>query len=163
MRYDSGRKDQSRSLRCGINRSQQTTTCDPSAARLRIDKDLPHSRQVNHQAAIAGAETCKAMSSTTNGGKNSNLGGGSDCVLHIAYICAARDKSWRASHHAVPNGTRLFVAAFAGAEQITFKSPVKRRVNLFAGFDHLVLSLQNVLIVSFEECCAGGFAGTTVK
>jgi hypothetical protein len=82
--------------------------------------------------------------STTDGGEDSVLCGGSDCGLHIAYICTARDKAWCASHHAIPNGARIFVTPFAGAQQITFESPVERRVNLFAGFDHLVLSWQNV-------------------
>jgi hypothetical protein len=66
-----------------------------------------------------------------------------DCVLHIAYIGAARDEARCASYHAIPNDTRVFVATFAGAQQITFESAVERRVNLFAGFDHLLLSLEN--------------------
>ncbi|MFZ0799837.1 MAG: hypothetical protein WAM98_18780 [Terriglobales bacterium] len=143
MRDDTGGKYQPHFLRCGINRSQQATPCDPSPARLRINHDVPHSRQINHQAAIAGAKTCQAMPSTTNGGKNSNLRSGSDCALHIAYIRAAGNQSWRASGQAIPNGTRVFVAAIAWAEQITFESPVERRVNFFAGFDHLVHSLPN--------------------
>jgi hypothetical protein len=62
--------------------------------------------------------------------------------LHIAYICAARDKARFTSYHAIPDRTRVFVAAFARTQQIAFESPVERRVNLFAGFDHLVLSWQ---------------------
>ena len=65
------------------------------------------------------------MPSATNRGKNSGFGGDSDCVLHIAYICAARDKSRRASDHTIPNGTRVFVAAIARAQQITFELPVE--------------------------------------
>jgi hypothetical protein len=64
--------------------------------------------------------------------------------LHIAYICATRDKARSSSYHDIPDGTRVFEAAFARAQQITFELPVERRVNLFAGFDHRAL-LVNVL------------------
>jgi hypothetical protein len=143
MRDYARRKHETGFLRHDINRAQQTTPCNPSPARLWIDSDLPHPRQVNYQTTIARAKACKAMPSTTNSGSHSNLRGGSDCVLHIAYICAACNQSWRASYHAIPNGTSIFVAAIAWAQQIAFKSPVERRVNLFAGFDHLMLSLQS--------------------
>jgi hypothetical protein len=144
VRDDARRKDQSGFLRRGIHRRQQAPACDSSASRPRIDNDLPHSREVNHEAVIAGAKTSQAVPSASNGGQNSNLRGGSDCVLHIAYIRAARDQSWRASYHAIPNGARGFVAALARAKQIAFESPEERRVNLVAGFEHFAVSLQNV-------------------
>ncbi|MGA7460741.1 MAG: hypothetical protein WBW69_10970 [Candidatus Korobacteraceae bacterium] len=56
------------------------------------------------------------MPSTTDRGENSGLSGSSDCVLHVAYICATRDKAWFASYHAIPNGTRVFIPALAGAQ-----------------------------------------------
>jgi hypothetical protein len=84
------------------------------------------------------------MPTTTDCSKNSYLRGGADCVLHVAYICAARDETWCASYHAIPDATRFFVAAIARTHQVTFELPVERRVNLFAGFDHCVLTLQNV-------------------
>src|SRR5580658_3721 len=70
MRDDAGRKDQACFLRCGIDRSQQTAAGDLSPAALGIDTDVAHGRQVNDQAAIAGAETCKTMPSTTDCGQN---------------------------------------------------------------------------------------------
>jgi hypothetical protein len=146
VRDHAGGKYQPCFLRCGINRSQQATSRDPGPARLRINRDLAHSRQINYQAAVACAETCEAVPSTADGSKKSGLSARSDCVLHIAYICAARDKAGGASYHAVPNGTRAFVAAFAGTQQITFESTVERRVNFFAGFHHLVISLRDVFI-----------------
>ena len=75
------------------------------------------------------------MPSTTDGGKNSGLGGGPDCSLHIAYIQAARDEAGPARYHAVPDGPRVLVAVIGGAQQIAFESPVERGVNLFAGLD----------------------------
>jgi hypothetical protein len=80
------------------------------------------------------------MPSATDSGKNSDFRSGSDCVLHIAHIRAARDKAWGARYHGIPNYTRFLVAAFAGAQQIAFESPVERGVDLLARFNHLVLS-----------------------
>jgi hypothetical protein len=143
---DAGGKDQSCFLRCGINRSQQTAACDARPAGIGINSDVAHSREVNHHAAIACAETRKAMPSAADSGKNSGLIGGSDGNLHVAYICAACDKAWRANYHAVPNDAGVFVGAFARAQQIAFESSAERRVSLFAGFDHRGLSLQNVFL-----------------
>ena len=123
MRDDARGENQSCLLRCGINRSQQTTSGDPGPARFRIDRNLAHFRQVNHHAAVARAKTCEAVSSAADGGKNSDFRGRSDCVLHIAHVCAAHDKAWGASYHCIPNDARVFVAAFAGAQQVTFESP----------------------------------------
>ena len=91
-----------------------------------------HSREVDHQAAIAGAETCKAMSSATDGSEKSDLRRGADRALYVAYICAARNQSGRAVKHAIPDAARVFVVALAGTQQITFKSAVERRVDLIA-------------------------------
>jgi hypothetical protein len=86
------------------------------------------------------------MPTTTDGGENSGLRACSDGALHIAYIRAACDDARRAGHHTIPNDTRVFVAAFSRAQQITFESLVERRVNIFAGVDHFVISSQNVLV-----------------
>jgi hypothetical protein len=56
-----------------------------------MNRDLTHPRQVNHQAMIAGAESCEAMPSTTDRRWNSDGAGTSDCALYIAYIDAPRD------------------------------------------------------------------------
>jgi hypothetical protein len=80
------------------------------------------------------------MASATDSGKNSDFRSGSDCILHIAYICAARDYARAARYHTIPNDPRVLVAAFARAQQFTFESPAERRVNLFAGFNHFALS-----------------------
>src|ERR1700730_18592245 len=108
------------------------------------------------------------MPPTTDGGKNAGLRSSSDCVLHIAHIRAARDEPWCASYHAIPNDTRVFVGAFARAQQLTLESPVERRVNLFAGLDHLVLSSQNIFlepttIRAAKPWCDAGLAGTKEK
>jgi hypothetical protein len=85
------------------------------------------------------------MSSTTDGGKNPGLRASTNCVLYIGDICAARDQSGHASYHAIPNGACFVVPVFAGTQQVTLKSSAERRVYLFAGFDHLVISSQNIL------------------
>src|SRR5579863_2183564 len=82
------------------------------------------------------------MPSTADGGKNSILRGGSDRILHITHICTTRDKAWCAGYHAIPNGARVFVTALARAEQVPFESSVERRIDLFAGLDHFVLSFS---------------------
>jgi hypothetical protein len=146
MRDDARGKYQPCFLGCRINRAQQTTSGDHGMARLGIHGNLPHSRQVNHHAAIARAKTRETMPSAADGGKNSDLRAGADCILHIDYIGAARDKARSTSDHAIPDDARIFVAAFAGTQQITFESPLERRVNLLAGFDHFGLSCQSAFL-----------------
>src|SRR5579863_4654512 len=144
VRDDAGGKHESCFLRRIVNRSQQAAPCESSPTGLGIHRDLAHPRQIDHQAAIACAEACKAMPSATNCSQNSYRRGGADCVLHIAYICATRNEAWCASYHAIPNALRLFVAAVRRAQQVSLESPVERRVKFQAGFDHYVFSLQNV-------------------
>jgi hypothetical protein len=79
---------------------------------------------------------------TTNRGQNSGLGGGPDCDLHIAYICAARNQAWRACCHAIPNRPCILISGFAGTKQVTFESLVDETVKLFDILDHLVRSSQ---------------------
>jgi hypothetical protein len=93
------------------------------------------------------------MSAAADGGNNSSLRSGSDCVLHIAYICATRDKARGTRYHGIPNVTRVLVAAFAGAQQITFESLVERRVNLFTGFDHLVMPPRKFFPADNDSLC----------
>ena len=112
MRDDAGGKDESCFLCCAIDRSQQATSGDPGPPRLGINRDLAHSRQVNHQAAIARTKTCEAMPSTADSSKNSGLRGGLDRALHVAHICAARDEAWCLSYHAIPDDARVLVARF---------------------------------------------------
>jgi hypothetical protein len=98
------------------------------------------------------------MPSTANSSKNSGLRSGPDRALHIAHSCAARDKAWRASYHAIPNDARFLVTILAGAQQVTFEMSVERRVNLIAGFDHFALSLQNVLVAHQGGALLNGLA-----
>jgi hypothetical protein len=90
-----------------------------------MNRNLTHSRQVNHQAMIARAESCEAMPSTTNRRWNPDGAGTSDCALYIAYLEAPRDQAWRPSAHAVPNRARVFVAILAGTQQVAFELPSK--------------------------------------
>jgi hypothetical protein len=90
-----------------------------------MNRDLTHPRQVNHQAMIAGAESCEAMPSTTDRGWNPDGAGASDCALDIAYIEAPRDQPWRPSAHAVPDCSGVVVSILAGTQQITFELPSK--------------------------------------
>ena len=140
MGDNTGRENQTCFLRRGIDRPQQATACKPRTASARINGDLLHFREVDHQAAIASAESCKTMSSTADRSKNSRGRGDSNCVLNITYIAAARDKARCSSHHAIPNDARVVVTALTGTEQLTFELSVERRVDLFAGFAHFVLS-----------------------
>src|SRR5262245_52957027 len=125
MRDHAGREDQRGLLRSYVNRSQQAASGKASTARLGINRNLAHEREVNNHA-IAGAEAGKTVSSATDGGNNSGLGGGADGGLHVVYICAAHDQLWRALRHAIPDGARFFVTAVAGAQQVTFKLRAKR-------------------------------------
>src|ERR1700722_2759730 len=124
MRDNAGGKDETCLLRCAVDRSQQAPSGESGAARLGIDHDLAHSRQVDHHPAIAGAKTGEAMPSTTDRSENPGLRAGSDRALHVTHIGTARNKARSASYHSIPNGARVFVAAVAGAHQIAFESLV---------------------------------------
>jgi hypothetical protein len=91
MGDNTGGKNESRFLRRNVNRSQQTTSSDSGPAHLGMNRDLTHSRQVDHQATVAGAESCEAMPSTTDRGWNPDGAGTSDCALYIAHIEAPRN------------------------------------------------------------------------
>jgi hypothetical protein len=82
------------------------------------------------------------MSTAADSRKNSGFRSRPNRVLHIAQVGAAGDQPWHASDHAIPNGARVFKTAVAGTQQVPFESPVKRRVNLFAGIDHPVSLLK---------------------
>ena len=145
MGDNAGRENQTYFLRRGIDRPQQATTCEPRPASARINGDLLHFREVDHQAAITGAETCKAMSSATDGSEKSGLRRGAHRALYVFHIRALRNQSGRAVKHAIPDAAGIFVADLAGTQQITFKSAMKRRVDLIASLGHLVLSLRRRL------------------
>jgi hypothetical protein len=85
------------------------------------------------------------MPSTADGGENPDLSSRPNRVLHIGYVSTTRDKARRAGEHAVPDETRIFEVSVSRTQQIAFESPVKRRVNFLAGFDHFGHSLKNVL------------------
>jgi hypothetical protein len=61
------------------------------------------------------------MPSTADGSKNLGLRSGSDRMLHVAYISAARYKGWCPRYHAIPNHSRILEPTLAGAQQVTFK------------------------------------------
>src|ERR1700722_17402649 len=83
------------------------------------------------------------MAATADGGEKVDFNSGSDCALHIACVCATRDKAGGAGEHAIPDEAGIFVAAVGWANQIAFESRVERRVNFLAGFDHFGRSLMN--------------------
>src|SRR5437899_9210319 len=152
MRDHAGGKNQSCFLRCSINRAQQTAASKARPARLGVNGDLTHFREVNHHAAIARAEAGKAMPATADSSKKSRFTGGPDGILEIARISAACDQSRRARKHAIPDEACVFIAAVAGTQQIAFELPMKRRVDLFAGFNHCVLSMQKCPAKSRRTC-----------
>src|SRR5689334_12639471 len=123
MRDHAGRKPPSRLLRGRNPRSQQAASGNPRSARLGIHSDLAQPGEIDHQAVIARAETCKAVPSASDSGDNSALGAGPDRVLYIANVRATRDQSGPACDHAVPYGARLFIAAVSRAQQVAFESP----------------------------------------
>jgi hypothetical protein len=110
-------------LRGRIHRSKQAASGNPRAARPGVHSDLAQPGEINDQAALARAETCKAMPSAPDSGNNSALNACPDRVLYIAYVSAARDERWLAGYHAVPDGARIFIAAVGWTQQVAFESP----------------------------------------
>src|SRR5215472_16501707 len=93
VRNDARGKHQTRFLRGVVNRSQQTSAVKFGAACLRIHSDLSHSREVDYDTAVAGAETSKAMTSAPDSGNNSSRRSCPHCRFYIAYVCAACDEA----------------------------------------------------------------------
>src|SRR6516162_9302511 len=122
MRNNAGREDQSGFLRCRVDRSLQATTGKAGAPGLRINRDLPHPREVNHQAAIARTEAGKAVSATADGGKDPGFGGSANSPLYVAHIGTARNEGRLAIKHAVPDAARAFIFVVMGTQQVAFKS-----------------------------------------
>jgi hypothetical protein len=103
-----------------------------------INRDLAHSRKINHQPAIARAKSRKTMSSTADSSQDSGLRGGPDRPLHVVHICAARNEAWRLSYHAIPDSARVFEPALTRAKQLTFELLAEQRIDRFTGFGHFV-------------------------
>src|SRR5262249_37938717 len=120
-------------------RPEQTAAAEPCPLPNRIDYDLSHSREVDHQA-IAGAEAREAVSSTSNGSRESDLASGPDGMLNVAHIGAARNHSRLAAKHAVPHRTRSFVGGVTTTQQVAFELPPQRRVRLLTDTRHLLVS-----------------------
>jgi hypothetical protein len=80
------------------------------------------------------------VSSTTDGGENSDLRRDTHRALYVAYICASGYQSGLAIKHAVPDTAHVFVVALARAQQVTFEPAVERTVDLIASRGHLLLS-----------------------
>src|SRR5262249_4469401 len=133
-----GGKPQSCLLSSGINRSEQATASYARPSLVGIDNNLPHPGKVYHHT-IAGAETCEAMTSTANGGKDTSTSGGANRTLNVGYISAASDQPRSARGHPIPDGTSFFVASVGGTQQVAFELWAKRREDFFAGISHLVL------------------------
>src|SRR5215470_5383455 len=71
VRHDAGRKSQTFFLRGSIDRPQQATAGEAASPRIRVDNDLPHSRQIDHHPVITSAEPSKTVPATTHGGEYS--------------------------------------------------------------------------------------------
>jgi hypothetical protein len=155
MRNNSRRKNQPGFLRCRIYRSQQASASKPRTPRFGVNHDVSHFQEINHQAAIACAKAGKAVSAAADSSEQSNFGSGANSILNIGYIGAPCDQAGRVIEHAIPDTARGFIIAMAGAQQITFELPMKRRVNLFTGCEHI-----NALPGKYLLRCAAGFART---
>jgi hypothetical protein len=68
MRNHARGKGQTHFLCRGVNRSEEATAGKARSALSGIHTHLPHSSEVNHQAAIAGAKPCEAMTSASDRG-----------------------------------------------------------------------------------------------
>jgi hypothetical protein len=89
VRYHSGGKAPALLFGWRYRSIQQAAATDLRPALVRINCDLAHSRQVNHQT-IARAETCEAMPSAPDGRKDSGFGRAKYRSLHVANIYATR-------------------------------------------------------------------------
>src|SRR6478672_3084540 len=123
-------------LRCFVHRPQQTAAAESCPLSSRINRDLSHSRKIDHQA-IAGAEAREAVSSTSNGSHESDLASSLDGMLNVAHTGAARNQGGLPAKHAIPHRTRSFVDVVTGTQQVAFEFSEQRRVRLLADNRHL--------------------------
>src|SRR5579863_4145082 len=112
-------------LRGCIDRTEQTAAGEARVAGLRINQYLTHSREIDHQAAVASAEAGEAMASAAQGSQNASGRSGPDGILHILDVGATGYKSGGAGCHRVPNASRLDVALVTGTEQISAEPAIQ--------------------------------------
>jgi hypothetical protein len=136
MRDDAGRKSETLFLRGSIHRSQQATACESAFPCIRVDNDLPHSRQIDHHPVITCAEPGEAVSPTADGWVDSGGRSRTNRSLHVSNVSAAGNQARAARHHAVPNGSRRFVPRIIRAQQVAAELLPQDAVNLVGSFLH---------------------------
>jgi hypothetical protein len=101
-----------------------------------VDEHLTHSRQIDDQSAIAGAEARKTVSPAADSGKQACGASGANCSLHIRKVGASGDESGRAGRHAVPDATGAGIFGIGRPHQVTTESTFQRRKRFLDGCGH---------------------------
>ena len=63
-------KCQSNGLRCGVNRTEKTSTFESSDPFLLVNVNLAHRREIHHQAVVARAKTAKTVAPAADRGNH---------------------------------------------------------------------------------------------
>lgn len=91
----------------------------PGGARRRVDGDVTHERQVEHQTAIAGAQPSSAVAAAADGEEQILLAGEAHRGDHVGDAGTAGDQRRVFVDHAVVDASSNVVAEIPGLDQLT--------------------------------------------
>src|SRR5579863_3172165 len=86
-------KNEPESLSRNIYVAEKTTAAETRATIFFIDAYLAHAAEIDHQTALAAAESGKTVAAATDCGKNACGARCPDNSLHIGYVCATRNQA----------------------------------------------------------------------
>ncbi len=90
---------------------------DPRGARHRIDADALHRREVDHEAALAGAKAGAVVAAAADGEQQAMVAGEADGGDDIARVGTAGDQRRPLVDHGVEDRASLVVARILGADE----------------------------------------------
>ena len=106
-------------LRRGVEVLQQRAGADAGDAPARVDDDLAHAREVDHQAALGDGVAGDVMAAAANAEQHPMAGGEAHRRLHVGLARAAGDRRRAAIDGGVPDLARRLVVGVARAQHAT--------------------------------------------
>ncbi len=121
---DPGRRDdpagrrQAERVRRGVEISPRGPTLGPRRARRRVDANAPHSREIDHNAFVAGPEPRHAVPAAADGQVESALAREGHRRDHVAGVHGANDHGRPSIDHRVVDLPRLLVPPVPGHDHV---------------------------------------------
>jgi hypothetical protein len=122
---DPGWGGQPERLRLPIELAEKNTRLRSRRARLRIDPDALHRRQVEDDAALANRQTREAVPATPDGDREAGRSGEPHRGDHVGRAGAARDERGEAIYRSVPDLALLVVGRIPGSNELSAKGTLE--------------------------------------